>query len=248
MRFLVLTCALLWAPLCAHSAEEVVAALSQNRVSITANFDGSEILIFGAIKREETIPTDSELDVIVTVSGPEHVEVIREKGRRLGIWINVDSQVLGHAPTFYTVSTTRPVADVITDHTDALWKITTEQRILPNLKNHPSREALLRLRRADGQYAQKESGVVLEGDTLFSTSVALPANLVEGTYTTRILLVRAGKVVDDYSTEIKVHKVGIERWLYNLAHNNALLYGLLSLLLATVAGWGASEVFRRLKR
>ncbi len=32
--------------------ETIVAGLSQNRVSITAHFDGSEILIYGAVKRE----------------------------------------------------------------------------------------------------------------------------------------------------------------------------------------------------
>ena len=36
--------------------EGVVLGLSQNRVAITANFDGSEILVFGAVKREEAIP------------------------------------------------------------------------------------------------------------------------------------------------------------------------------------------------
>ena len=34
-------------------AEEVVLGLSRNNVAITANFDGSELLIFGAVKREE---------------------------------------------------------------------------------------------------------------------------------------------------------------------------------------------------
>ena len=38
--------------------EEVVLGLSQDRVAITANFDGSEILIFGAVKREAPIPQD----------------------------------------------------------------------------------------------------------------------------------------------------------------------------------------------
>ena len=33
----------------AFAAEEVILGLSQNRVAITADFDGSEILIFGAI-------------------------------------------------------------------------------------------------------------------------------------------------------------------------------------------------------
>ncbi len=45
-----------------------------------------------------------------------------------------------------------------------------------------------------------------------------------------------------------MRKAGLEVWLYDLAHNYALVYGLLSLLVALVAGYGASEIFRRLKR
>ncbi|MDG2379133.1 MAG: TIGR02186 family protein, partial [Tateyamaria sp.] len=51
------------------AAETVVLGLSQNKVSITTNFDGSEILVFGAVKREKPIPKGSPLEVIVTVSG-----------------------------------------------------------------------------------------------------------------------------------------------------------------------------------
>ena len=40
----------------ASAEEEVVAGLSQNRIAITANFDGSELLIFGAVKREAPPP------------------------------------------------------------------------------------------------------------------------------------------------------------------------------------------------
>ncbi len=50
--------------------ERIVAGLSQNRVAITANFDGSEILIYGAVKRDAPAPKGSQLDVIVTVEGP----------------------------------------------------------------------------------------------------------------------------------------------------------------------------------
>jgi hypothetical protein len=60
---------LLLAPGPACKAEEVVASLSQNRVSIDTNFDGSEILIFGAVRRESPAPPGA-LGVIVTVAGP----------------------------------------------------------------------------------------------------------------------------------------------------------------------------------
>ncbi|MGB0299274.1 MAG: TIGR02186 family protein, partial [Paracoccaceae bacterium] len=43
--------------------------MSQDEVAITATFDGSNILVFGAIKRESAIP-EGELGVIVTIAGP----------------------------------------------------------------------------------------------------------------------------------------------------------------------------------
>ena len=48
LRLLALLTALIATPL---AAEEVVLGLSKKNVSITANFDGSEILIFGAVKQ-----------------------------------------------------------------------------------------------------------------------------------------------------------------------------------------------------
>jgi len=72
----------------------------------------------------------------------------------------------------------------------------------------------------------------------------LPANLVEGAYTARIFLTQDGKVLAQQETKIDVRKVGIERWLYNLAHQRPATYGLLSLAIAIFAGWSAAAVFR----
>ncbi|MEN8832690.1 MAG: TIGR02186 family protein [Pacificibacter sp.] len=248
MRQLVLAIVLLVLPLMSAQAEEVVADLSQSRVSITSNFDGSEILIFGAVKREDIIPEDSELDIIVTVMGPRKMETILRKARRFGIWINVESERLGHAPSFYSVASTRPLEDIIIPMMDSLWQISADEQILSERRGLPAREALLRIRTENGLYRRSNEGVTLNSETLFNTSIALPANLVEGEYTTRILLVRDGMILDDYRTAIEVQKVGIERWLYNLAYDNAILYGLLSLLLAGLSGWGASEIFRLIRR
>lgn len=244
--FALLCVTALFAPF-AGRAEQVVAAMSQSRISITANFDGSVILAFGAIKRDAPTP-DTPLDIILTVSGPEQIEVIRRKARRAGIWVNVEAETLPYAPSFYTVASTGPLDSILPQETNEIWKITAEERILPNMRGEASREALMRLRRDDGLYSRREGTVDLVQETLFRTSLALPANLVEGDYTTRIFLLRDGSVVDSYATIIDVQKVGIERWLYNLAYNQALIYGLLSLALAAVSGWAASEIFRLLRR
>src|SRR5690606_3116838 len=57
-------------PAAAQPAEQIVAGLSREDVEITTSFDGSEIIIYGAIKRETAIPPDEALDVIVTLEGP----------------------------------------------------------------------------------------------------------------------------------------------------------------------------------
>ena len=89
--------------------EQVVAGMSQNRIAITANFDGSEILIFGAVKREEPIPTLEPFGVIITVAGPSQPVTVRRKEKKLGIWVNTDYVDVDLAPSFYAVATSAPL-------------------------------------------------------------------------------------------------------------------------------------------
>jgi hypothetical protein len=77
--------------------------------------------------------------------------------------------------------------------------------------------------------------------------VALPANLVEGQFRVRIFLTRGGKVVDIQESQIEVSKDGVERFLFRMAQDQPLLYGFIALLIAALAGWGASELFRRMR-
>ena len=54
-------------------------------------------------------------------------------------------------------------------------------------------------------------------------------------------------MIDSFETAIPVSKVGLERFLYNLAQNQPAIYGLMSLAIAIAAGWSASAVFRYLR-
>ena len=233
--------------------EEVVAGLSQNRVAITANFDGSEILIFGAVKRDAPTPVTGEMHVIVTVAGPSKPVTVRRKEHRYGIWMNTDSVIVDSAPSFYSVATSASLNDILLETEDLRHKISIPRAIrsvgVPDDVSDAASftEALIRIKTKKDLYQLKPEAVVLDEETLFKTQIALPANLTEGAYITRIFLTRNGKVVDTYETTIAVQKVGLERWLFNLAHERPLIYGLLSLFIAIVAGWGASAVFRYLR-
>lgn len=234
----------------AAQAEEVVLGLSKDRVSITTNFDGSEILIFGAVKREDAIPDGPPVEVIVTVAGPSLPVTVRRKEKRLGIWVNTDAVDVDHAPSFYAVHTSAPLRDVLKEVEDLRYKISVPRAIRSvgapaNIQDSPSfTEALIRIREKDDIYQLQEGSVTVEEQTLFRTAVRLPAALTEGNYATRIFLTRGGDVVSVYETTIDVEKVGMERWLFELSRQQPLIYGLMSLAIAIAAGWGASAVFR----
>ena len=106
----------------------------------------------------------------------------------------------------------------------------------------------MRIKADEGLYQILENSVDVEDSTLFHTRINLPSNITEGNYRTRIFLTRDGRVIDEFNTEIPVFKVGLERWLYSMSQNQAALYGLLSLLVAVIAGWAASAIFAAIRR
>lgn len=233
-------------------AEEIVLGLSQDEVAITANFDGSDILVFGAIKRDKPAPTGGDLGVIVTVAGPDVPVTVRRKDKRLGIWVNTEAVDIDVAPSFYAVATNMPLREILAEQEDINTRISINRAVRSvgqaESGSDNFEDALIRIREQQDLYQTLPEGVWVDDDTLFRTEIALPANLTEGDYKAEIYLTRGGEIVDLYSTTIPVKKVGLERWLYNLAYDNPILYGLMSLAIAIAAGWGASAVFSIFKR
>lgn len=233
-------------------AEEIVLGLSRDEIGITATFDGDVIDIYGAVRREAPVDDTSDLHVVITVAGPSAEVTVRRKQNRYGIWVNTDAINVDSAPSFYAVATTGPIEDVIGEVDDSLYKISLTQAIRSVGARVDDRdeftEALIRIRSNQDLYQQLYGSISFEADTLFRSEISLPANLTEGDYTARIFLTRDGRIVDEYVTVIPVQKVGLERWIYSLAHNQPFLYGLMSLAIAIGAGWMASAAFQVLRR
>lgn len=232
--------------------EEVVLGLSQTRVHITADFDGSEILIFGAVKRESPI-VEQPLHVIVTLAGPTTPVTVHKKDRRFGIFVNAETVKISAAPAFYAVASSGPVADILRQTEDLRHAITIP-RAIRSVGNTAVTEdpaaftdALIRIREKEGVFQNLEGEVQLDQQTLFRTRIAMPSNLTEGGYDTRVFLLRDGHVVSRFDTVIDVRKVGLERWLFMLSRDNPYIYGVLALAIAMLAGWLASALFRAIR-
>jgi uncharacterized protein (TIGR02186 family) len=164
------------------------------------------------------------------------------------MWINTEQVEVDRAPTFYAVASSGLWEATISYAEDLRHKVSVARTIREeggNLKDLQSFiDALIRLRLQSDLYQININTVEIAKATLFRTSVTLPDNLTEGYYTVRYFLMRNGQVVDTLETSIFVQKVGLQRYIFSLAHEAPLIYGLISIATALAAGWGASALFR----
>lgn len=235
--------------------ERLVSSITQNEVPITATFSGSELFVYGAIGRNRPLcEGETDPEIVVVVRGPSEPITVRRKERVFGVWMNQDWFRIAAAPSYYGVATTKPLSQILRSDDDRTHQISLDQAVviagIPNSARDPEvfRQATMRLRRAEGLYVEIPGGVSIEEGTLFQARIRLPANIIEGDYAVRVYLLRDRRVRDWQTLRLDVRLSGVERTLLTTAQERPFLYGALTLLIALLAGWGASELFRRLRR
>lgn len=230
-------------------AESVVIGMDKEKVAITETFDGSQILVFGAVKRDKPAPI-GDIQIVISIAGPSEPISVHRKSKVLGIWMNTDTVEVDAAPSFYAVATSSDFSSTINDTEDLRYKVSIPRAIrsvgapMDVLDAASFSDAVIRIRSENGLYQLLENKVNIDEQTLFRTSIDMPADISDGDYTARILLTRNGNVIDEFSTIIDVRKVGLERFLFNMSRENPLAYGLMSIAIAIFAGWAASLLFR----
>ena len=230
-----------------EAKDSVIGGLSTRNISINTTFTGSDILVFGTIKRntsKKIVPSD----IVIEVFGPATEITLRRKKKIFGIWVNSDPIKINNSPSFYSIVSTNKLDNILKKTEQVKSKIGRIQFFDPKNSDPNYIEAInaqLRIKNKEGYYNFNNPPVKLKETSLFSAIIALPANLIEGDYKTKIHLVQRGKVTNTSADTIRVRKVGLGEWLYKIAHNSPFFYGIFSVLLALLSGWGASAIFRR---
>ena len=245
LAVLALVAALCWTDEHPAHAQELIADLSQHLIQITSDFSGTELLVFGAVG------TEIEADIVVIVRGPRDELVVRKKARVMGVWINTDSAVFRSVPSFYGIASTRPLDEIGGADMRRIMEIGLDGLRLdpdPELdvgEVDEFRQALIGLRQADGLFPTEPGKVDVVGRRLFRAHIAFPAGVPVGTYVADTFLIRDGEVVAAQSSPLVVNKAGFGADIYDFAHEEASLYGLLAVVAAVMAGLTGNFLFRR---
>lgn len=229
----------------AASTPQLTADLSTDRVEITTGFTGSSVMVFGATER--LIGPESGDDVVVVAWGPPQATVVRRKVNVLGFWINGPSAVFRDVPGFYAIAATRPVWEVLPEDTRRASRLGLEALPLrASGSQAPAfRAALLDLRQHDGRWQEYAAPVNVAGGRLFSARVSFPDTVQTGAYRIEVLLVRERRIVARQELYIDVERVGTAASIAYVARTAPLVYGVVCILLAALAGWLGSVMFRR---
>lgn len=237
------------------NAERLIVSVSNHRVTVTPNYSGEELVLFGSVEKDATTPTSrNNYDLVVTVMGPHADMVTRRKERKFGIWINTDYREFLQVPTYLALFSNRPFDAIASPEVErrqqlGLNNVLLTQRVGTDyadvVPNDAFRSAFVRLREEHGLYREETSAVTFLTPTLFRTGIPLPAEVPIGTYKVEIRLFSDGALITRTETAFDIVKVGFEQFVATTAKQNGLFYGMVTAFMALMTGWMASIVFRK---
>lgn len=235
-------------------AEKLIVSVSNHRVTVTPNYSGEELVLFGSVEKDANTPANRAYDLVVTVSGPRADMVTRRKERKFGIWINTDSRQFLQVPAYLAIFSDRPIDAIASPEVQRRQQLGMNNVVLTQrvgtdyadvVPSDSFRAAFVRLRTQHGLYRESSSAVTFLTPTLFRTSIPLPAEVPIGTYTVDIKLFSDGQLVTRTETAFEIVKVGFEQFVATNARQNGFAYGLATIAMALMTGWMASIVFRK---
>lgn len=223
-------------------AQALMADLSSDLIAITTGFTGTDLVLFGA--------ADGPGDVIVVVTGPPRDIIVRKKSQVAGVWINTRRLTFTGVPSYYAVFSSRPLNDITTPSMQQLQHLGLDNLRLETVQRRSLEEtaafraALFDEQRRNRLYAASVGKVRFLGQRLFRADIPFPADVPIGAYSVEVYLVRDHAVVAALQRPFQVQQVGVDAAVNEFADRQALLYGIIAVLGAGLAGWLAALPFR----
>jgi len=224
----------------AWADEPLVVVPETNEVKITTEFAGTALKAVGSMR--------GPADLIIKLVGPPQVAKLSRETKIGPFWVEGETAKLDGAPSLLYLYATAPIAEILPPAALEEYGLRLEgvpMRLEPQLQAHVSddwRKAFFRIKERQGYYHEDDTAIRVFGNRLFIANMRLPGDLQVGTYTVETLVVKSGKVVGRNVGHFTVRLSGIERWVWNAAHDHPWLFGGVFTLLAMLLGFALNAI------
>lgn len=214
------------------ASDALVVVPQASEVDITTDFAGTDLKAMGAM--------DGPGDLIIKVVGPRQEARLSREVKLGPFWIGGDTVKVEGVPSLLFLYATAPIASILSPSEQRKHGLRLEGvpvRVEPQLQAHAAddwRKAFFRLKERQGYYREDDRAIRVFGNRLFIADMRLPSELQIGTYSVEVLLVKSGKVVGHTVGGFEVRLSGVERWVWNAAHDYPWSFGSLFTLAAMV--------------
>ena len=228
----------------------VISDIDRSDIELSTRFDGTSLLVFGAIS-----PGDDRASLLVEVVGPSTSVDIRKKVQLWGIWVNKKIAQFQGIPSFYQISISNSkhpfLKEVEYQRLKSIFYDYLETNSISENENSAEqyRNELTRLKKRLGNLSTFEEKINVIDNKLFSYKVNLPKKIHPGIYKIRMTLIdQKGIALSKSEQRVNVSKVGIQEFLSSNSKNNPVFYGMFSVIIALLLGFSAAQLFRWLYR
>lgn len=227
----------------------LTAKANHDHIKVDFFYHGSTVSVSG-VKEPGT-------DLIIKIASPEGHEVLKQKGKAAGLlWMNVGTLKFEKTPNLYEIHSTKKPEELISQ--DAMDKYVIGY---PALGRHveitPASDEtekakwfgeFVKFKESKKLYDSSYGNISIQnqdGKEKYYILTQWPYQAPPGDYTVTVYEIKNGKVIDTAEAKVDVEQVGIVRTLAGMSKDNAVLYGIISILSALGAGFGVGLVFRK---
>ncbi|MCB2182054.1 MAG: TIGR02186 family protein [Desulfobulbaceae bacterium] len=226
------------------AADNVTVDIAPQTVQIGTFYNGTTVTISGSI------PAGAE--AVIRLSGAGEDLHLKRKGKVGGVlWMNVGDLTYHNAPNVYKLLTDASTNDLDNSAARNYGFTALKNRIEISPDNGETDFLLkefVRLKTEDGMYGIMPGtisyGAAEGGMKSYTGTIDIPPGMTQGAYAVDVVAVQNDTIVGTSSSSLNLKQIGFPEQLSAMAFGHALWYGIMSVVIALMAGLFMGLMFK----
>jgi uncharacterized protein (TIGR02186 family) len=198
------------------------------------------------VRVEGKVPPGS--DVAIAIRGADVTEVFNKVGRVGPIWVNTGKVFISGIPSLLLIFSSKPLNNCLSRAEIDRYQLDADA-IKKHIEVKPQQKDVdlvandfLKLKVRQGSYQMPKDDIGLaspdEQGLPYTLEIVWPKSAPPGTYEVTVYACRGGEVKESLKVPLQVVEVGFPAMIASLARERPSTYGIISVVVAILAGFG----------